>query len=236
MKVPSGPLRPGGVLAVCAHPDDESFGLGAVLAALDGAGARLGVLSFTRGEASTLGTEDCGGDLAKLRAGELTAAAGVLGIALTELLDYPDGALADVALEELAAHVHRQAVRTGADTILVFDEGGITGHPDHDRATSAAMVAAGRDDLDVIAWAIPDHVAATLNAEFGTGFVGRPPQDLDLTITADRRLQREAIACHGSQSTANPVLWRRLELLGDVEHLRYLRRRAGGAGSTACHR
>jgi hypothetical protein len=42
------------VLAVCAHPDDESFGLGAVLAAFTGAGAESSMLCFTHGEASTL--------------------------------------------------------------------------------------------------------------------------------------------------------------------------------------
>ena len=47
--------RAGHVLAVCAHPDDESCGLGAVLAAFSGQGARVRVLCFTCGEASTLG-------------------------------------------------------------------------------------------------------------------------------------------------------------------------------------
>ena len=47
---------------------------------------------------------------------------------------------------------------------------------------------------------------------------------LDLTITVDRAAQLEAIACHASQSTHNRVLWHRLELLGNTEHLRYLRK------------
>jgi LmbE family N-acetylglucosaminyl deacetylase len=109
--------------------------------------------------------------------------------------------------------------------LLVFDEGGITGHPDHRHATAAALAAAERHDLDVIAWAIPDHVAEALNAEFATSFVGRAHDDIDLTIAVVRKTQRKAIACHRSQATDNPVLWRRLELLGDSEHLRYLRRR-----------
>ena len=43
------------VLAVCAHPDDESFALGALLHHLAAHGAETSVLCFTHGEASTLG-------------------------------------------------------------------------------------------------------------------------------------------------------------------------------------
>jgi N-acetylglucosamine malate deacetylase 2 len=57
------------VLAVCAHPDDESFGLGAVLAALARTGTSSSVLCFTHGGASTLGPG--GGDLRRVRAREL---------------------------------------------------------------------------------------------------------------------------------------------------------------------
>ncbi len=42
------------VLAVVAHPDDESFGLGGLLALLSGGGVPTTVLCFTHGEASTL--------------------------------------------------------------------------------------------------------------------------------------------------------------------------------------
>jgi hypothetical protein len=55
VRVPAGRLpRWDRVLAVVAHPDDESFGLGAVLAAVVGEGAEVGVLCLTHGEASTL--------------------------------------------------------------------------------------------------------------------------------------------------------------------------------------
>jgi hypothetical protein len=116
--------------------------------------------------------------------------------------------------------------------LLVFDEGGITGHPDHCQATAAALTAAGRLGLTVIAWASPDHVAEALNAEFETAFAGRPPEQIDLAITVDRASQLKAIACHASQSADNPVLWRRLELLGGTEHLRYLRRKTDASEPT----
>ncbi|MHB1486511.1 MAG: PIG-L deacetylase family protein [Acidimicrobiales bacterium] len=208
------------VLVVCAHPDDESFGLGAVLAAFTDLGTRVRVLCFTHGEASTLG-DDCH-SLSEVRTEELAAAAAVLGIDDVTLLAYPDGHLGEVPLEELAHLVDTAA--GSAEMLLVFDEGGITGHPDHRRATAAGVLAASRHHLPVLAWALPEGVATRLNAEHGTTFVGQPEAALDIVIDVDRYRQRTAIACHASQSADNPVLWRRLELSGNQEYLRWLSR------------
>jgi LmbE family N-acetylglucosaminyl deacetylase len=211
------------VLAVCAHPDDESFGLGAVLAALATAGSRTAVLCFTHGEASTL--HGVAGGLATIRAQELRAAAQVLGVSRVELLDYPDGALTAQPPDDLAAHVQRAAADVGADSLLVFDHGGITGHPDHQAATDAALIAAATLGGTVLAWALPRTVADALNHQFGTAFVGRDPGEVDFVLDVDRRAQLEAIACHASQATDNPVVRRRLELQQDHEWLRVLRPR-----------
>jgi LmbE family N-acetylglucosaminyl deacetylase len=221
----AGPALQGvdSVLVVCAHPDDESFGLGAVLSTLADAATPTSLLCFTHGEASTL--HGVLGDLAAIRAKELADAAQVLGIGRAELLDYPDGSLDAQSPDELAGHVRRAVRAAGASTLLVFDQGGVTGHPDHQQATRAALAAAEAEDLQVLAWAIPDRVAAALNAAFGTRFVGRHARDLDVTLRVDRRRQLRAIACHASQASGNPVLWRRLELLGQAEHLRWLRTR-----------
>ena len=157
-----------------------------------------------------------------MRAAELAAAARVLGVSSVRLLSYVDGALRDVALEELRREVESCAVADSVDCLLVFDEGGITGHPDHDRATEAALAIAEQRSIPILAWALPMAVTATLNREFNTGFVGRESSEIDLEIEVDRRVQREAISCHASQATDNPVLWRRLELLADTESLRWL--------------
>ena len=216
-----------GVLAVCAHPDDESFGLGAVIAGFAESGVPVSVLCFTQGEASTLHVGS--GELGAVRAGELAGAAAELGVVRTQLLDYPDGHLDEIPLGELGRHVERLADDAGADTLLVFDIGGVTGHPDHHRATEAALLAAERG-YAVLAWAVPDTVAVDLNAAFGTAFLGRAEPELDITLPVDRSRQFLAISRHASQSTDNPVLWRRLALLGDVERLRWLR-----PGSAAGH-
>lgn len=213
------------VLAVCAHPDDESFGLGAVLADAADRGAAVSVLCFTRGEASTLSEQPT--PLAHIRDAELKAAAAVLGLRETALLDYPDGGLSGVPLDELAGHVADMASRVRADNLLGFDLGGVTGHPDHHRATEAALLAARRMNLPLMAWAVPADAASTLNAELGTGFLGRPEAEAAVVLDVDRSLQLRAIACHVSQSSDNPVLWRRLELQGRREYLAWLHRPDG---------
>lgn len=210
------------LLAVCAHPDDESFGLGAILSDAASRGVSVSVICFTHGEASTLSNES--GPLGQIRKAEFTAAASVLGIRQTAILDYPDGSLFDTPLEDLAGEVATVVKETGAQALLAFDLGGVTGHPDHHRATEAALRAADRLNLPVVGWAVPHDVASTLNAELGTRFLGRHPCETATVLDVDRSLQLRAIACHTSQSTENPVLWRRLELQGRREYLTWLRR------------
>ena len=209
------------VLAVCAHPDDESFGLGAALGAFADSGSVTAVLCFTCGEASTLGEDPS--TLGSARSAELGKAAAELGVGYVELFDYPDAELADQRLDVLTMHVFEAADRVRADLLLVFDEGGITGHPDHRRATEAAVACAEISDLPVLAWALDEAVASSLNGELGTAFLGRPSEQLDFGVLVDRTRQYRAIACHISQSADNPVLWRRLALQGDEEAFRWLR-------------
>ena len=206
------------VLVVVAHPDDESFALGALLDRLVQVGARVSMLCLTRGEASTLGADAA--DLATVRAEELAAAGTVLGVASTTALRHPDGALATLGPAILAADVDRHLEQFRPDGILVFDPtSGVTGHPDHEAASLAAIAAAERWGLPVLGWALPHAVADRLNAEYGTAFAGHPPGEL-VEVAVDRRRQRMAIACHASQAVPGSVLWRRLELLGDHEYLR----------------
>jgi LmbE family N-acetylglucosaminyl deacetylase len=214
------PVAARSVLAVCAHPDDESFGLGAVLDTFAAQGAAVSLLCFTDGAASTLGAD--GSPLQQRRADELRCAAAALGLDRVQMGDHPDGHLCEIAIADLAAEVTEVATRVGADLLVVFDDGGITGHPDHVCATRAALEATPA--LPVLAWALAERVADALAAEFGAGFVGRPGAEIDIALSVDRSRQHRAIRCHASQSEQNPVLDRRLELAGDTESLRWLRR------------
>ncbi|MDC5697983.1 PIG-L family deacetylase [Intrasporangium calvum] len=217
----SGLPRWRSVLAVVAHPDDESFALGAVLAAFADAGARVSVLCLTRGEASTL--HGVAGDLLELRGVELAAAADVLGVDDVELLTHPDGRLSGVAVSALAAQVIDTARRVAADGLIGFDVNGVTGHPDHAQATAAALLAAEELDLPVLGWTVPEAVAQRLRDEHGAPFDGYADDEIDLVVPVERSRQLEAVACHPSQAVPGSVMWRRIELLGDREHLRRLR-------------
>ena len=210
----------GSVLAVCAHPDDESFGLGAVLSAFADRGVRTSVLCLTHGEASTLGADM--GDLHVIRERELSSAGVALGVGRVRLLEFADGRVAEAPIEELRAEVRLAVEQEGADLLLVFDEGGITGHPDHMRATCAARAVGEEEELPVLAWTLAAEVADQLRTEFPVEFVGRASDAIHLSIEVDRTRQHQAIRCHASQASENPVLWRRLELQGDREVLRWL--------------
>jgi N-acetylglucosamine malate deacetylase 2 len=203
------------VVAVCAHPDDEAFGLGAIISTLVDSGTEVRLVCLTRGEVSTLGAAE---NLAIRRGAELHCATEILGIAEVHLHDYPDGGLGNVSREELAGCILSSA--EGADALLVFDDGGITGHPDHQAATDAAVSVGRIHAVPVLAWAFPEKVAGVLRREFGGGFVGREWSELDFRMEVDRRRQRDAIRCHSSQ--ANPVPERRLELQGSEEFIRRL--------------
>jgi LmbE family N-acetylglucosaminyl deacetylase len=218
----AGPALPGWAraLVVVAHPDDESFGLGAVIDRLTAVGAAVHVMCYTHGGASTLNQTRV--DLHHARETELRRAAAELGAAGVALLDYPDGGLAGAPAAELAGHVAAAAARAGVSGLLVFDDTGVTGHPDHRAATGAAVLAGRQAGLPVLGWTLPAAVAARLSADTGQHFAGQPPDRIDLCVRVSRRRQRRAALLHASQISPGAVLWRRLALLGDREYLRWL--------------
>jgi selenocysteine lyase/cysteine desulfurase/LmbE family N-acetylglucosaminyl deacetylase len=208
-------------VAVIAHPDDESFGLGGVLHAFASSGAHVSVLCLTHGEASSL--HGVVGDLRVLREAELRAAAVALGVRDVQMLDLHDGQLSAQPLPALASRIQQALDDWRGDGLVVFDRSGVTGHPDHAAATRAALDAALVRGVDVLEWTLPAAVAAQLNTELRTAFSGHAPQDIDVVVTVDRKAQCAAIAAHASQAVSSSPMWRRLELLGSEEHLRLTR-------------
>ncbi len=160
------------LLAVLAHPDDESLGFGGTLAKYAAEGVETYLVTATRGERGRFGPLGKNGDPAevgRVREAELRAAAAVLGIREVSVLSYPDGELDGVetgaAVRALVTHIRR----IQPHVIVTFGPEGGYGHPDHiaisQFTTAAAICAAdicfGLDDrlpLD-----LPPHRAAKLH-------------------------------------------------------------------------
>jgi LmbE family N-acetylglucosaminyl deacetylase len=211
-----------------AHPDDESFGLGALLSALASEDRAVRVLCFTHGEASTVGAHL---ELGAIRHTELEDAAQALGVGGVVLHDLPDGGLEDQAAGTLDAMIEAQLER-GTAAIVTFEPNGVTGHPDHRAASAAALRVANDRGATLVEWGLQPKVAAQLRAMCDVRFHSIPDGADVLDLVVSRLEQRKAIASHRSQLDDDPLVLRRLAIQGDIERIR-LRPPLGASRSTA---
>ncbi|NIS80371.1 MAG: GlcNAc-PI de-N-acetylase [Anaerolineales bacterium] len=152
------------LLAVLAHPDDESFGLGGTLALYAQHNVETHLICATRGEVGEVDPDLLQGyeNIAKLREDELLCAASILGIKDIHYLDYRDSgmpgspenqhpdALASARLDDVAARITSLIRQIRPQVVVTFDPYGGYGHPDHiavQRACTEAFHAAGSSDL-----------------------------------------------------------------------------------------
>lgn len=134
------------VLAVFAHPDDETLACGGTLARLADAGVRVIVLCASRGERGSNTGPARDDELAQRRAMEARAAAAALGIARLILLDHPDGDLRWAHVTELHAEIVMAVRRYDPAAVITFGEDGLYWHLDHvgvHERTTTALVSLG---------------------------------------------------------------------------------------------
>jgi len=140
----SYPIAAGGLAAVLAHPDDESFGCAGALALAHDAGATTRLLVVTRGEA---GSADGEADpaLGDRREAELITAAREIGLDEVSLLEgYPDGGVADQPFDLLVEEIAAWLAERRPQAVITFGPHGVTGHPDHVVVGSATRWAVER--------------------------------------------------------------------------------------------
>jgi len=148
------------LLAVLAHPDDETFGTGGTLALYSSRGVDVHLVCATRGEVGDVPQEMMEGfdSVGDLRESELRCAAGHLGLAGVHLLGYRDSgmagspdnahpkALAAQDLDKVTADVVHYIRLLKPQVVITFDPIGGYMHPDHiaiQRAAEKAFYAAG---------------------------------------------------------------------------------------------
>ena len=218
-----------------AHPDDEAIFTGGTMARLAADGWRVVLVVATRGElgAPTAWTE--GPDvLAGGRVAETRRAADLLGVARLEFLGYRDsgmlgdagntapGALWSAETEEVAGRVASVLLEERAAALVVYDQTGIYGHPDHVKVHDSGLRAAVLASVPVVYEATVDreylHFVEThvvIEAGGGPGRRDAFAGDLGLaaspigmptvvvTTTVDVRsaleVKRAAMAAHASQ-------------------------------------
>ncbi len=140
------PEYPGkSLLAVLAHPDDETFGMGGTLALYARRGVRVQLICATRGEVGEIDPEykESLKSAACLRTQELRCAADTLGIEIVHFLNYRDSgmlgspdnthpkALAAQPVEQVAREVAHLIRQIRPEVVLTFDPIGGYRHPDH---------------------------------------------------------------------------------------------------------
>jgi LmbE family N-acetylglucosaminyl deacetylase/SAM-dependent methyltransferase len=220
------------LLTVVAHPDDESFGCGSVLAHAAAKGHDTAVVCATLGEAGESRIETA--DLAALRESELRAASAILGVGTVRLLGHvdsgmtgepPRGALVSVDPARLAAEVQAVIEDLRPDVVVTLDAS--DGHRDHVAIRDATLTAVDASTHPVastylwclarssmIRWA--DHMRTTGGGDAYLAIAELGTSDADITLVVDVEAHLPtrwtAMRAHGSQTSPYDDLPEELQL------------------------
>jgi N-acetyl-1-D-myo-inositol-2-amino-2-deoxy-alpha-D-glucopyranoside deacetylase len=209
------------VVAIVAHPDDESLIAGGALALAADAGALTGVISLTRGEHGPISDACLASpeNLGDIREAELRAAGDILGLAWSTCLCLPDGELPWCDHAVVAGRLAGLLARHGTSAVLTFGDDGLYGHPDHVATRVMAGMAidalaaagGGRAALYEATWdshSVPALSAAATRLGLPTDLWGIEPQSfgspdaaptlvLDVRAVLSRKLA--AVRAHHTQ-------------------------------------
>jgi LmbE family N-acetylglucosaminyl deacetylase len=210
-----------------AHPDDEAIFTGGTMARLSDSGHRVVLVVATNGE---LGAPHEAGANPELvgdaRRAETSQAAGLLGVARVEFLGYHDsgmlgeaantqpGALSGADAHEIADRVATVLSEESAAALVIYDDTGIYGHPDHvqvHRAGALAALRAGtstvyestidREYLHFVETHLVEEAILAGDLGMARSHLGLPSVMITTTVDVSSQLDRKraAMAAHASQ-------------------------------------
>jgi len=211
------------LLAIFAHPDDESYRAGGSLALLALKGVQVWVLCATRGELGILNLDP--EETGQIRQTELECACRALGINPPSFLDYRDGTLIEVDETEAVGHVVRTIRKLRPQVLLTWPLSGVSGHPDHVAVSSWTdkAIQLASDPLAYPEQKKAPHAVDSLYhivVPRSLAEVVKMPHlltvpDQEVTITVDVSAvwdkKMAAIKCHTSQLTSSPIISDSLE-------------------------
>jgi LmbE family N-acetylglucosaminyl deacetylase len=199
------------MLGIWAHPDDEAFVSGGLLATAARRGDRVVCIHMTDGEAGlSFGQPSSPASVATIRRHELASSLERLGVTEQRFYGYPDGHLPQIPGEDVISSIHEALVELQPDEIVTFGSDGFTGHPDHkalcawvEAATERWNEPGARLTQVVMSTQWKDAFVPALN-EFDVFWPGHPTafDDPDVTLELDDELlgiKVEALRAHASQ-------------------------------------
>ena len=204
----------GTILSVWAHPDDEAYLCGGLMAAAVDAGSRVVCVTATRGELGVTDPVRWPPDrLAQIREAEMAACLAVLGVDEHHWLGFPDGGCAEVEIDAGAAAVADLLEAVRPDTVLTFAPDGQTGHPDHIAVhhwTVEAVRRIGIGTLHVVA-NTPEFLEEHLDRFVAIGaIVGEPPtawtDPLSIELVLAEGLLERKMAALAAQTSQTELL------------------------------
>jgi N-acetylglucosamine malate deacetylase 2 len=117
------------VVCIFAHPDDEAFGPGGTIALL-AKEHDVYVVCVTNGDAGLNSSNEIR-DLGEIRREELLRSTNILGVREVYFLGYSDGSLCNNLYHEIGEKIATILQNLHPDTLLTFDQRGVSGHIDH---------------------------------------------------------------------------------------------------------
>lgn len=228
------------VAFVHAHPDDEAIFTGGTMAALATHGHRVVLVVATGGElgeshhAHAGAAELAAERLAAHRRVETDAAAALLGVDALHFLGHRDSGMAgdpanrapgsfwSVPVVAAAEGLAEVLVSEAVDVVIVYDDHGIYGHPDHVQAHRVGLAAAeragvacryevtvDREHLHFVETHLVEEAVLAGDLGVARSSIGRPSVEIDLALDVRGHLEakRRAMAAHASQIPEHaPVL------------------------------
>jgi LmbE family N-acetylglucosaminyl deacetylase len=196
------------LLAVFAHPDDETFRPGGTLALLAQRGVRVEMLTFTHGEAGSCGNPPvCSSDeLPVVRERELRCACAALGIQSPRLLEYADGHLQEAETEAMIAQILSVVQEVRPQIWLSFGPDGLSGHPDHIAVGQWAFEAflRAKEIAALYTVAVPRSLALLLDMRQVHSVVDKAIA-LAVNVSPVWETKLAAMRCHATQWSSSPM-------------------------------
>jgi LmbE family N-acetylglucosaminyl deacetylase len=197
------------LLAVFAHPDDETFRPGGTLALLARQGVHVYVLTVTRGQAGSCGEPPIctPAELPAVRERELRCACAALGIQPPRLLDYDDGYLQEVDAETMITQILSVLNEIKPQILLSFGPDGLSGHTDHIVIGQCAAEAFRRAEAVAALYtvAVPQSLAQKLDMR---QLHSVPDEAIALTVDVSSVWETKlaAMQCHATQLSSSPMM------------------------------